>query len=56
MHIDVTYRENFFIKDDELLEKFNEIWGKLRNNMKKEFNSETVCNEKHLKIKINSYN
>ena len=25
---------SFFIKDDELLEKYNEIWEKVRNNIK----------------------
>ena len=25
----------FLIKDDELLEKYNEIWGKVKNNLKK---------------------
>ena len=29
----------FLIKDDELLEKYNEIWEKVRNNIKKEFGS-----------------
>ena len=41
----------FLIKDDELLEKYNEIWEKVRNNIKKEFGSEPVYNEKHLKAK-----
>ena len=25
----------FFIKDDELLEKYNEIWGKVKDSLKK---------------------
>ena len=28
------------MRNDELLEKYNEIWEKVRNNIKKEFNSE----------------
>ena len=32
----------FFIKDDELSEKYNEIWEKVKNNIKKEFDSEPV--------------
>ena len=35
----------FFIKDDELLEKYNEIGEKVENSTKKEFDSEAVCNE-----------
>ena len=41
----------FLIKDDELLEKYNEIQEKVKNSIKKEFNSEPVSNEKYLKTK-----
>ena len=44
------------IKNDELLEKYNEIWKKAKNSIKKEFDSELVHNEKYLKAKIKSYN
>ena len=47
---------SFLIKDDELIEKYNEVWEKVENNIKKEFGSETVYNEKYLKAKIKSYN
>ena len=47
---------SFLIEDDELLEKYNEIWGKVRNSIKKEFDSEPVCDEKYLRTKIKSYN
>ena len=30
------------IKDDEILEKYNEIWEKVKNSIKKEFDSEPV--------------
>ena len=43
------------IKDEELLEKYNEIWEKVKNRIKKEFDSEPVYNEKYLKAKIKSY-
>ena len=46
----------FFVKDYELLEKYNEIWEKVRNSSKKDFDSELVYNEKYLKAKIKSYN
>ena len=36
------------IKDDELLEKHNEIWERVKN-AKKEFDSKPVYNEKYLK-------
>ena len=46
---------SFLIKDDELLEKYDEIWEKLKNSIKKEFDCEPVYNEKNLKAKIKSY-
>ena len=39
-----------------LLEKYNEIWEKVKNSNKKECYSEPVYNEKYLKAKIRSYN
>ena len=44
------------MKDGELLQKYNEIWEKVKNSLKKEFDSEPVYNEKYLKAKIKSYN
>ena len=35
---------SFLIKHDELLEKYNEIWGKGKNSVKEEFGSEPVHN------------
>ena len=40
-------------RNDELLEKYNEIWKELSNIMKKEFNCEPVYDKKYLKTKIN---
>ena len=39
----------FLVKDFELLDEQNEIWGKGKNNLRKEFDSEPVYNEKYLK-------
>ena len=38
------------------LGKYNEIWEKVENSIKKEFYSEPVYSEKHLKDTIKSYN
>ena len=43
---------SFLIKDDKLLEKYNEIWEKVKSIIKKEFASEPVYKEKYLKAKI----
>ena len=32
---DVTKYMSFFMKDNELLEKYNEIWEKVKNTIKK---------------------
>ena len=53
---DETKYMSFLIKDDELIEKYNEIWEKVTNIIKKEFDSEPVYNENYLKAKIKSYN
>ena len=53
---DETKYMSFFIKDDELLKKCNEIWEKVKNSLKKEFDSEPVYNKQNLKAKIKSYN
>ena len=41
----------FLIKDGELLEKYNEIWKKVKNSRKKEFDSKPLYNEKYLKAR-----
>ena len=45
---------SFLIKDDELYKKYDEIWEKFRDSIKKEFGSEPVYNRKYLKTKIKS--
>ena len=47
---------SFLIKDDELLQKYNGIWEKVKNSLIKEFVSELVYNKKYLKGKRKSYN
>ena len=53
---DETKHKTFSIKDDELLQKYNEVWEKVKNSLKKESDSEPVYNEKYLKAKIKSCN
>ena len=42
---DRTKYMSFLIKDEKLLEKYNEIWKKVSNIIKKEFNNKPVYNE-----------
>ena len=47
----------FLTKDDELLERYNEIWENVKNSIKKKkINTEPVYNEKYLNAKIKSDN
>ena len=45
----------FLTKDAELLEKYNETREKVKNNTKREFDSESAFNDKYLKGKLKSY-
>ena len=45
-NFDETKYMSFLIKDDELLEKYNEICEKVKNSIKEEFDSEPVYSEK----------
>ena len=49
---DETKCMSFLIKDIELLEKCDEIFKKVGNSIRKEFDSEPVYNEKYLKTKM----
>ena len=52
---DETKCMTFLVKDDKVLEKYNEIWKKVKN-IKKEFDSEPVYSEKYVKAKVKSNN
>ena len=45
----------FLIKNEKLLEKYNEIWDKVFNDMNKGFDSERVYKERYIKTKIKPY-
>ena len=53
---DETKQISFSIKDDELLEKYNKILEKVKNQPQKRIDSEPVYNEKYLEVKIKLYN
>ena len=42
------------IEDDDLLEKYNTLCDKVSADIKKEFDSESVCNKEFLETKIKS--
>ena len=41
---DETKCKSFLLKDDKLLEKYNEIWGKFNYSIKRGFDREPVYN------------
>ena len=45
----------FLSEDDNSLKKYNDIWNGASNIMKKEFNSEPICNKRYPETKINFY-
>ena len=45
----------FLTVDDNLLKKCNDIWTKVTNSIKKDFDGKPICNKKFLKIKIKFY-
>ena len=53
---DKTKCMSFLIKYEKLSQKYNDIWKKVSNIIKKEFDSNPVYNEKNLKLKAKSYN
>ena len=52
---DETKYMSIFVKDDELLKKYNKIWDKESNSIKKGFDIEPIYNKKYLKTEIYSY-
>ena len=46
---------SFFIKDDEVWKKYDEIWDVIKNKLSIEFHSEPVHNKKYLKDEITEF-
>ena len=58
----IKYFENggknmsFVIKDDMCLNKYNEIWDKIKETLSIKFNTMPVCDEKYIKAKVRKFN
>ena len=58
----IKYFENggksmsFVIKDNDVLDKYNEIWDKIKNKLNIEFHSMPVYDEKYIKAKVSEFN
>ena len=57
----IKYFENggknmsFVIKDDDVLDKYNEIWDKIKGKLKVKFHSMPVYDEKYIKSKVRKF-
>ena len=47
---------SFVIKDDDELDKYNEIWGKIEETLNIKFRSMPVYDEKYIKAKVREFN
>ena len=58
----IKYFENgrknmsFIIKGDSVLDKYNEIWDKIKETRNIKFHSMPVYNEKYIKVKVREFN
>ena len=43
------------IKNDDVLDKYNEIWDKIKNKLNIKFHSMPVYDEKYLKFKVREF-
>ena len=47
---------SFLIKDDMCLDKYNEIWNKIKQTLNIKFHSMSVYDEKYIKVKVREFN
>ena len=47
---------SFVIKDDGVLDKFNEIWDKIKEKLNIKFHSMPIYDEKYIKAKVREFN
>ena len=47
---------NLLVNDKKILEKYSEIWNKIKSLIEKEFNNEPDYNDKYIKTKMKIYN
>ena len=58
----IKYFENggksmsFVIKDDDVLDKYNEVWDKIKNTLSIKFHSMPVYDKKYIKAKVREFN
>ena len=46
---------SFFIKDDQMLYKYNEIWDRVKEKLNMKFYSEPIYDKKYIKAKVREF-
>ena len=46
---------SFMIKNNNMLDKYNEIWDKIKNKLNIKFHSKPVYDEKYIKAKVREF-
>ena len=46
---------SFVIKDDDMLDKYKEIWDKIKETLSIKFHSTPVYDEKYIKAKVREF-
>ena len=54
-HYVLSYLMSFFIKGDEVKEKYKQIWDVIKNKLKIKFHSLPVYDKKYFKTKVREY-
>ena len=49
-------KHSFLIKDDDVLDKYNKIWNKIKKALNVKFHSMLVYDEKYIKAKVREFN
>ena len=47
---------SLMIKNDDVLDKYNKIWSKIKNTLNIKFHSMLACDEKYIKVKVIEFN
>ena len=47
---------SFIVNDDDVLDKYNEIWDKIKETLSIKFHSMPVYDEKYIKAKVREFN
>ena len=46
----------FFVRHDNVLDKYNKIWNVIKNKLNIKFHSKPVYDQKYLKVKVREFN